>query len=318
MQVGIFVSEAWGPASDLGEVRDRARRAEALGYPTGWVPYLPWSVDTLAAMQAAGEATERIELASAVIPTYFAHPLALARQALTVQSAIGRPIHLGIGCSNPAVLAMHGLPFERPARHVQETLEVLGKAFTVAPEPTGEREAAGLVQHEGELFRVGSVFGTPGAAPIGSLLVGAMGPRMLDVTGAYADGVIGTWCDEGAIARTIAPPVRAAAARVGRPAPKIATVIAVSIVPSARASAARDAAQSAFGFYEQNLPYRRVVEASDAERIGDIAVIGDEETVARRLRAYQEAGLTDFLAAPFETEGATWLDTAERLRTLLP
>ena len=43
------------------------------------------------------------------------------------------------------------------------------------------------------------------------------------------------------------------------------------------------------------------------------AVIGDEDEVARRLRAYRNAGLTDFLAAPFTVAGATWESTAEKL-----
>ena len=183
MKVGIFVSETWGPGSTIDEIQERARRAEALGYPSAWVPYLPWSTDALAAMQAAGQATARIEVGSAVIPTFFFHPLAMARQASTVQSAIGRPIHLGIGCSNPAIVAMHGLAFERPARHVQEYLEVLHTAFEVGAKPAGDREQAGFVQHEGEIFGLGSIYGSPGAAPLGSVLVGAIGPKMLAVTG---------------------------------------------------------------------------------------------------------------------------------------
>lgn len=313
MQVGIFVSEAWGPGSPVEEVRDRARAAEALGYPSGWVPYLPWAVDALPALQAAGEVTERIELGSAVIPTYFFHPLAMARQAATTQAAIGRPLHLGIGCSNPAVIAMHGLEFERPARHVREYLEILGAALAVGAKPAGVREQSGLVQYEGELFRLGSIYGTPGGRPIGGLLVGALGPRMLAVAGAYSDGVIATWSDEGAIERVVAPAVREAAEGAGRPSPRIAAVVATAIVPRSKAARARDEAQAEFGFYEQNLPYKRVVEASNADRIGDICVIGDEEEVARRLRGFREAGLTEFLAAPYSVAGASWSSTAERL-----
>lgn len=316
MRVGIFVSETWGPGSTLNEIRDRARRAEELGYPSAWVPYLPWSPDSLASMQAAGESTTRIEIGSAVIPTFFFHPLAMARQASSVQSAIGRPVHLGIGCSNPAIIAMHGLAFERPAQHVREYLEVLNAAFETGAKPGGPREQAGFVQHEGELFNLGSIYGTPGAEPMGSVLVGAMGPRMLEVTGAFSDGVIGTWCDEGAIERDIVPPVRAAAKAAGRQAPKVASVVATAIVPRSEIAAARDAAQAEFGFYEQNMPYQRVVEASNAERIADICVIGDEEEVARRLRGYRDAGMTDFLAAPYAVAGADWESTAARLATI--
>jgi 5,10-methylenetetrahydromethanopterin reductase len=313
LRIGIFVSEAWGPSSTIDEIRHRARRAEALGYPTGWVPYLPWSLDSLAAMQAAGEATERIEIGSAVIPTYFFHPLALARQAATTQAAIGRPIHLGIGCSNPAVIAMHGLAFEKPARHVREYLEILAPAMDLGAKPLGDREQAGFLQYEGEFFALGSIYGTPGAAPPGSILVGALGPHMLRVAGAHSDGVLATWSDEGAIEREIGPAVRAAAEAAGRPDPIIGGVVAVAVVPAARTSAARDAAQAEFAFYETTMPYQRVVEASNAGRIGDICVIGDEEEVARRLRGFRDAGMTDFLAAPFSVEGADWNSTAEKL-----
>lgn len=316
MRVGIFVSETWGPGSTLDEIRARAVQAERLGYPSAWVPYLPWSLDAFASMQAAGAATSRIEIGSAVIPTFFFHPLAMARQAVTAQAAIGRPLHLGIGCSNPAIVAMHGLAFERPARHVQEYLEILNAAFEVGAKPAGPREQAGFVQHAGEIFELGSIYGTPGAAPMGSVLVGAIGPKMLEVTGTFADGVIGTWCDEGAIERDVAPPVRAAAKAAGRRAPVVASVIATAIVPRARTEEAREAAQAEFGFYEQNMPYKRVIDSGDAERIADVAVIGDEEEVARRLRAYRDAGLTDFLAAPYTVAGASWASTAEKLASL--
>jgi len=316
MRVGIFVSEAWGPASTIDEIRERARRAEALGYPSGWVPYLPWALDALTSVQAAGEVTQCIELGTAVIPTYFFHPLALARQVVTTQAALGRGLHLGVGCSNPAVVAMHGLPFERPAVHVREYLEVLNAAFEAGANPAGEREHAGLVQHSGDFFELGSIYGAPGARAAGSLLVGALGPHMLRAAGAFSDGVIATWSDAGAIERAIAPRVREAARKAGRPEPVIAGVVPVAIVPKERAEAARDAAQAEFAFYQDSMPYQRVVQAGDADRIGDVCVIGDEEEVARRLRGFREAGMTDFLAAPYAVEDATWESTAERLSSL--
>ena len=143
-----------------------------------------------------------------------------------------------------------------------------------------------------------------------------MGPDMLRVTGAHSDGVIATWADEGAIERAVAPPVRAAAAKAGRGAPRIAAVVATAIVPAARAAAARDAAEAQFGFYASNPPYKRMVDASNAERIGDICVIGDEDAVLGRLRAFRDAGLTDLLAAPLVVEGTDWEFTAERLAAL--
>ncbi len=304
MRVGIFVSETWDAASDVKQVRERARRAEALGFPTGWVPYLPWSCDALASVQAAGEVTDRIELGTAVIPTYLFHPLALARQAATVQAALGRPVALGIGCSNEAVIAMHGLPYERPARHVREYLEVLEGAFA----------GGGQVAYEGELFRVQSMYDVPGATPRGPLLVGGLGPLMLRAAGECSDGTLATWCDAGAIERVIGPGVREAAAAVGRPEPRVGAVVPVLVThdpEDARAHAAQK-----FAIYETLPRYKRVMQLGDAGSVVDVCVIGDEGAVRAALRRYADAGLTDFLAAPLSFGEATWERTAECLAAL--
>jgi F420-dependent oxidoreductase-like protein len=314
MRIGIFVSETWGEASPIDEVRERAQRAEALGFASGWVPYLPWSLDAFASIQAAGEATRSIPLGTAVVPTYFFHPLAMARQAATVQAAIGRPIELGIGCSNVAVISMHGLPYERPARHVREYVEILASALAAGEHPVGAREKAGFVQYAGDFFKLGSVYGAPGTTRPGRLLVGALGPQMLRVAGAYADGTIATWADPGAIARGIVPGLTRAAREAGRSAPAVAGVVPVCITQ--RADEARAFAQAEFGFYETAMPYRRMLEVGDAKKIGDVCLIGDEEAIARKLRAYAEAGMTDLLAAPLAFGESTWRFTAEKLAAL--
>ncbi len=311
MRIGIFVSETWGPGSPIGEVRERAQRAEALGFASGWVPYLPWSLDAFASIQAAGEVTKRISLGTAVVPTYFFHPIAMARQAATVQAAIGRPIELGIGCSNIAVITMHGLPYERPARHVREYVEILAAALAAGDKPIGEREKAGFVQYAGDFFKLGSIYGAPATTRPGRILVGALGPQMLRVAGACSDGTIATWADAGAIERGIVPALARAAKEAGRPAPTVAGVVAISITN--RPDEVRAFAQSEFGFYEGAMPYRRMLEVGNAKKIGDVCVIGDEETVARRLREYADAGMTDFLAAPLAYGESTWAFTAERL-----
>ncbi len=314
MRIGIFVSETWGPGSPIGEVRERAQRAEALGFASGWVPYLPWSLDAFASIQAAGEVTKRISLGTAVVPTYFFHPIAMARQAATVQAAIGRPIELGIGCSNIAVITMHGLPYERPARHVREYVEILAAALAAGDKPIGEREKAGFVQYAGDFFKLGSIYGAPATTRPGRILVGALGPQMLRVAGACSDGTIATWADAGAIERGIVPALARAAKEAGRPAPTVAGVVAISITN--RPDEVRAFAQSEFGFYEGAMPYRRMLEVGNAKKIGDVCVIGDEETVARRLREYADAGMTDFLAAPLAYGESTWAFTAERLASI--
>lgn len=314
-RIGIFVSETWGDASSIDEIRSRARRAEALGYASGWVPYLPWSLDALASVQAAGEATQTIELGTAVIPTYLFHPLALARQAATTEAAIGRPLHLGIGCSNEAVISMHGLAYERPARHTREVTEIIDAALALGAAPTGEREAAGFIEYKGELFNLGSVYGTPGAKREGRLLVGALGPKMLDATGRYSDGTITTWCNALAIERAIAPALREAAAAGGRPAPQIASVIPTIVTHNV--DGARAFAQECFGIYESLPRYKRMMELGKAESVADVCLIGPPDAIAERVAGLEAAGMTDLLAAPLAFEDTSWESTAEQLADVL-
>ena len=82
MRIGLFISDVSGAQTDVGELLANARSAEALGFTTGWVPHIPWSLDGLTALALAGQVTSRIELGTAVMPTYPRHPMMLAAQAL--------------------------------------------------------------------------------------------------------------------------------------------------------------------------------------------------------------------------------------------
>jgi len=304
VRTGIFVSETWDEGSSIDEVRWRAREAEALGFDSAWVPYLPWSLDALSSVQAAGEVTRTVELGTAVVPTYFIHPLALARQAATVAAAVGRPIALGVGCSNQFVVEMHGLAYERPAAHTREYLQVLAGA---------RDSAAGEVQFEGELFRVAGLYGTPGAA-LGPVLVGALGPLMLRAAGAYSDGTIATWSNERAIERAIRPELERAAKEAGRPAPRVGAVVPVRVTDDP--AAGRALAREKFGVFDSLPRYKRMVELGGLESAADVCIVGSSREVADRLRAFADAGLTDLLAAPLLDGGErreSWKRTAEVL-----
>lgn len=63
-------------------------------------------------------------------------------------------------------------------------------------------------------------------------------------------------------------------------------------VVTADVEAVRKAANESLSFYERFLSCRRVIELSGGTRAVDLAVIGDEETVAAEVRRYREAGAT--------------------------
>src|SRR5437016_3693777 len=104
--------------------------AEADGFTSMWVPQVPGYLDAMTALAVAGQATERIELGTAVVPVQTRHPVPMAQQALTTQSACGGRFTLGLGASHHWIVDDQlGLPYERPARLVRDYLDVLNRAF---------------------------------------------------------------------------------------------------------------------------------------------------------------------------------------------
>ncbi|MBV8949586.1 MAG: LLM class flavin-dependent oxidoreductase, partial [Actinobacteria bacterium] len=86
MRIGVFIGEASGERTTVEQLLANARDAEARGLATGWVPHIPWSLDALTALAVAASVTDRLELGTAVVPTFPRHPLSLAQDALSVQA----------------------------------------------------------------------------------------------------------------------------------------------------------------------------------------------------------------------------------------
>ena len=229
-----------------------------------------------------------IELGTAVVPTYPRHPLVLAGQALTTQAACGNRLTLGIGLSHQIVIeGVFGYPFDKPARHMREYLSVLGPAIR------GEQ-----VTFEGSTVTARSMapMKVAGAEPC-PILVAALGSMMLKIAGELTDGTITWMVGLKTLGSHIVPSITAAAAAAGRPAPRVAVGLPVCV--TADADAARQRAAKAFGFYNQLPSYRAMLDREGAQGPADVAIVGDEETVAAELARVADAGGTDLAAPPF-------------------
>jgi 5,10-methylenetetrahydromethanopterin reductase len=283
MRIGIFGGDAAnGPIS---AIIDRARTVAADGFATFWLPQI-FGVDALTALALVGHEVGRIELGTAVVPTYPRHPVVLAQQALTTQAAVGGRLALGIGLSHQLVIeGMYGYSFERPVRHLREYLEVL----------------VPLVQGDGASFdghTVGAhvALDVKGATPF-PVLVAALGPKMLALAGRVADGTV-TWMTGPATLEShIVPTIRKAAAAAGRPAPRVAVGLPVCV--TADVDAARARADRIFEIYGTLPSYRAMLDREGARTPSDIAVVGDEGDVRRQIDHLAAIGTTDFVANVF-------------------
>src|SRR5262249_54198495 len=169
MRIGIFGGlTANGP---IDRIVDEARVAAEDGFATFWLPQI-FGVDALMALAIVGREVPRIELGTAVVPTYPRHPAVLAQQALATQAAVGGRLALGIGLSHQLVIeGMYGYSFAKPVRHLREYLEILM--------PLVRGEAASF---DGETVHAHIAVDVQGATPF-PVLVAALGPQMLELAG---------------------------------------------------------------------------------------------------------------------------------------
>lgn len=304
MRIGINGSGLIATGASVDRLVEHATAAEQAGFSSYWLGQMAVP-DVLTVFAVAGARTSRIELGTAVVPTWTRHPLMLAGQALTTQEATGNRLTLGIGLAHRQIVEQTlRVPFATPAKHMAEYLAVLG------PVLAKRTVAAGGDIWSGE----DDLSGAARSADPPPVLLAAMGPRMLELAGRHADGTILWLSGPHTVAGTIAPALRAAARDAGRPEPRIVAGLPVCVTD--QPDRVRAAIDDALALYSALPSYRAMLDAEGARGPGDVAVVGDEASVRAQLGALAEAGATDFAATEFGTDRAEFAATRAVLATL--
>jgi F420-dependent oxidoreductase-like protein len=268
---------------------EQAKRAEADGFASAWLANI-FGFEAITMSALCARETTRIEVGTAVVPTFPRHPTVMAQHAMTAQAIARGRFTLGIGLSHQVVIeTMLGLSFAKPYSHMKEYLDVLVPLMR-----------SGSAMHQGSEYRVAASLNVPGGQPC-QILVAALAPKMLALTGAVADGTITWMTGPKTIAEHTVPRIAEAAAAAGRPAPRVVVGLPVAITKDP--AAARRAAAQQFAIYGTLPSYRAMLDREGAEGPGDVVIAGDEATVGAELSRLAEAGTTDFLWAPCPVEG---------------
>lgn len=272
--------------STIDEVVTNAKAAEQAGFHSAWLANI-FGLDAMTAIAVAGREVPRIELGTAVVPTYSRHPFYMAQQAMSTQAATGGRFVLGIGLSHQIVIeGILGLSFDKPAKHMREYLTVLN----------GLLEQGTLIFH-GDLYKVDTSF-TPlermGTTPP-PVMIAALAPVMLKLAGSMTAGTITWMTGYKTIETHVVPTMGKAAADAGRPTPRIVAGVPVSV--TADVDAAKDKINQTLQIYGTLPSYRAMLDKEGAAGPADVAILGDEETVRAGIQRYAEAGVTDFHAA---------------------
>jgi F420-dependent oxidoreductase-like protein len=303
VDVGVALAAGTDPASApnyVDAVVDLAREAADAGLASAWFGQrFDYDSTTLAAL--VGRAVPDLAVGTSAIPVFGRHPLLVAAGAATAQAATRGRFHLGLALGAPVfVEEPFGVPYERPVARLREFLTALRPALET-----------GRTAFHGELLTAVTPPGVsstlPGAAPA-PVLVAAMGPQALRVAGELADGILPFLAGPRVLSGRIVPAVGEAARAAGRPAPRVVAFVAAVVTDSP--DEVRAATASAMGFYDAVPSYAKVLAEEGVAHAADLALIGDEQTVAAGLRRYADAGATEIVLTQTDLGG----DTA-RVRT---
>jgi F420-dependent oxidoreductase-like protein len=286
MNIGVF-TEHKTVDELVADIRDIAER----GFESAWVPQI-FGLDAMTALAVVAREVPDIALGTAVVPTYPRHPSMIAAQARTVNQISGGRFSLGIGLSHQIVIeSMFGMSYAKPVRHLIDYLSILM--------PLAHDEASG---YAGETLTGNVAIDIPDSTPL-PVLVAALGSQMLRVAGTRTEGTITWMTGQATIASHVAPTISTAAADAGRPDPRIVSALPVCITDDV--AAARATAAETFSVYGLLPSYRAMLDREGAAGPADVALVGTEAEVRAGIEAMFEAGVTEFVAVPYQNRNRT-------------
>ena len=286
MKIGAGVGRFGGSEADVLSIVNQAVDAEDSGLDAVWFNHI-LGTDSLIALSLAGQKTKNVELVTGVIPIYSREPLLMAQQALTAQVAAQGRLFLGIGLAHPETAPLTwNHAYDRPAHFMEEYLAVLM--------PLIEKKT---VEFSGDFITTQGTIEFPEVPPP-SVLLAALGPRMLKMAGESTDGTLLWVTGPKTIRNHVAPRIRAAAELAKRPDPRISAALPICLTDDT--GLAHQVAERQFSRYGRLVNYRRVLDIEGVEGPQDVALIGNEEQVESQLHELADAGATDFYAAFFK------------------
>ena len=270
--IGLSIASHSGlPPARIGELAAAAERA---GFAAVFVA--EGHGDALALCHPVAAATRRARVGTAVANAALRPPVLAAKTAAQLDQAADGRFILGLGVGNPVMNGRFGIAPFPPLRMVEEYVAVVRSVLAGSP--------AG---HAGALFRTGMIpLDSPPVRAGLPIYLGALGPRMLELAGRIADGVVLNLVSP-AQAGHAAGLVRAAAAAAGRDPASVEIVCVVHCCLSGDAAAAEAAARDVVPRYVLHPAVPRLfadaAPGADLGPVRELLLAGDRAGAAARV-----------------------------------
>ena len=336
MKTAIGIGSAYYNGEDWDDLVNYTIEAEKMGVDHVWSAEA-WGMDAIVPLAYMAAKTSRITLGTGIVQISSRVPSMIAMTAQSMAAVSNNRFVLGLGVSGPQVVeGLHGASFAHPLGRLRECVEIIrlglsserlayeGKHY-VLPRPGGEGKAIRLSQPP---------------RPDLPIYLATLGPKSLEMTGEVADGWLGTsFIPEHA--DVFLEPLKKGLAKSGRSlsdidiqiggsfeigdhmekmveARKPAMAFTLGGMGSAQTNFYNDAFRLA-GYEEAAIKVQRLwvdgkkeeaTRAVPEEMILKTNLIGTEEMVRARLRAYRDAGVNTMRLS---TTGSDWKERIDSL-----
>jgi probable F420-dependent oxidoreductase len=173
-----------GGATSAREWREKARKIEALGYSTLFMPdhFIDTPFAPMVGIAIAAEATERLRIGTLVLGNDYKHPAVVAKEFATLDVLSDGRVEAGIGAGWMRVdYEALGFPYDSHGTRIErleEALAILKGAWAPGPFSLSGRHYA-ITNYDG--------IPKPVQQPHPPILVGGGGPKVLRLAGREAD-----------------------------------------------------------------------------------------------------------------------------------
>ncbi|GIH68204.1 LLM class F420-dependent oxidoreductase [Sphaerimonospora thailandensis] len=183
MRIGMALNYAGGFKETVAELSDY----EKAGLDIVFVPEA-YSFDAVSQMGYIAAKTERLQIASGILPIYSRTPTLLAMTAAGLDYVSDGRFTLGIGASGPQVIeGFHGVPYTAPLGRTREIVEICRKVW--------RRER---LEHAGRHYTMPLEGGTGLGKPLKlinhpvreriPIVIAAIGPKNVELAAEIAEG----------------------------------------------------------------------------------------------------------------------------------
>lgn len=292
-------------ARSYDDLEKRITLAEEMGYAAVGLPQIA-ARDAMVTLAPIARRTSKIRLGTGVVPIWTRTPITLAQEASVLQELSGGRFLLGIGVGHPDLISSwHGTEFRKPLVAMRDYLTILKQALR-----------GDMVNHKGDVFS--STFSFIGYEPSPvPILVGALSPKMLQLAGELADGVVLWLSSSHHLREVVLPNLKIGAEKSGRTLDDFLIFSCMFAAPGEDRGAARDAVRMQLLTYLQLPHYRAVAESSGYSEdvhlfqqklaegdipgalqglsdklIDEIAATGSKEEMAETIKGFVDAGCT--------------------------